>query len=162
MRARRHIALAAMVAFLMAGCGHRSAPTEADLFNAEAALPSGLPVPALGWKVMSSSIDRQHGTMSTLTGNDIAVASARAGMPGTYPPGSVLALTTWAQRDDPHWFGGKIPGPFLSLETVTVSGGAAAYARYDGNPAVLMENGNPAQAAARKSYILAQRAAVLP
>lgn len=27
----------------------------------------------------------------------------------SYPSGAVLALVTWAQRDHPHWFGGRIP-----------------------------------------------------
>jgi hypothetical protein len=63
--------------FILPGCSHRT-PAASDLFNQQAALQSTLPVPALEWKVISSSVDRQHGTMSTLIGNDIAVTSARS------------------------------------------------------------------------------------
>ena len=29
--------------------------------------------------------------------------------PALYSAGAVLALVTWTQREDPHWFGGRIP-----------------------------------------------------
>jgi hypothetical protein len=38
-----------------------------------------------------------------------------------YPAGAVLALVTWAQRDDPHWFGARIPSAPLSVEFVQVA-----------------------------------------
>jgi hypothetical protein len=57
------------------GCSQRT-PTEHDLFNVDAALPAGLPVRPLDWRVITSSIDREHHTMTTLFGNDAAVASA--------------------------------------------------------------------------------------
>jgi hypothetical protein len=32
----------------------------------------------------------------------------------------VLALVTWAQRDDPHWFGGRIRDAPQSIEFVQI------------------------------------------
>jgi len=32
-----------------------------------------------------------------------------------------LALVTWTQRDDPHWFGGRIPDTPESVEFVQVA-----------------------------------------
>ena len=58
-------------------------------------------------KIITSFVNTRDGTMSTLYGNDIAVKSARAGQ--VYPVGAVVSLVTWSQRDDPHWFGGRIP-----------------------------------------------------
>ena len=51
-----------------------------------------------------------------------------------YQPGAVLALVTWAQRDDPHWFGARIPDRPLAVEIVQVSGagGQPVYQRFHG------------------------------
>lgn len=58
-------------------------------------------VPA-DYHVQSTSLDLRAGAMSTLyAGKD----------------GKLLALT-WKQRDDPHWFGGKIPGEALGSSSV--------------------------------------------
>jgi hypothetical protein len=82
-------------------------------------------------------VDPQEHTMSALYGNTAAIESATA--PGTgpipYSPGSVLALVTWVQRDDPHWFGGRIPGSVQSVEFVQTeaAGKAGRYQRFSGS-----------------------------
>jgi hypothetical protein len=55
-------------------------------------------------------------------------------MDGTaYPQGSVLALVTWQQRDDPHWFGARIPDVPLSIEFVHVMpGNKQVYQKFQG------------------------------
>ena len=58
--------------------------------------------PALEGKVLSSFIDKKNGTMSTLYGGK----------------DSVLALVTWAQVKNPHWFGSIITGRIKSIEKV--------------------------------------------
>jgi hypothetical protein len=149
---------------VLVGCGHRG-PAEDDVLNVQAKMPSGMPVPALDWRVISSSVDRTHGatgTMSTLTGNDLAVKYSGA---DTYPVGSELALVTWLERDDPHWFGARIPGSFVALETVLVERGAdgkiaATYKQYVGDP--LRESTDAASAEARKAIILGMRPSVMP
>ena len=155
-------AVAALV--LSVGCSHRT-PTERDLFNVDAAVPAGLPVAPLQWQVITSSIDREHHTMATLFGNDAAVTSARSTADAvTYPAGSQLALVTWVQRDDEHWFGGRIPQRFVAMEMVAVAAGA------DGKPAATYErfgaDGQPASGSerdtARKEAILAERASFMP
>jgi hypothetical protein len=100
--------------------------------------------------------------MALLSGNDVAVKYAGT---ETYPEGSVLALTTWLAREDPHWFGGRIAGSFAALETVTVARGAdgklaAIYRRYAGNP--LREVTNAADADARRAVLLGMRASLMP
>jgi hypothetical protein len=145
------------------GCSHRT-PMERDLLNVDAALPAGLPVHPLEWRVITSSIDRQDHTMATLFGNDAAVTSARSATSSvTYPRGSQLSLVTWMQKDDGHWFGARIPQRFVSLELVTVAGTGgktpAKYERYgpDGRIA-----GGSDQDAAREKAILAERASFIP
>jgi hypothetical protein len=33
-------------------------------------------------------------------------------------PGSTFILATWSQREDPHWFGGRIPNALHSVEVL--------------------------------------------
>jgi hypothetical protein len=153
------------LALMVAGCGHgggHRGSAEEDLLNVQAKLPAGMPVPAMDWRVIASSVDRVHSTMSTLTGNDMAVKYSGT---DTYPVGSQLALMTWLQRDDPHWFGARVPGSFAGLETVTVERGAdgkssGVYRRYTGDP--MREVVNSSGVEARKSAILGMRASVMP
>jgi hypothetical protein len=163
MRARRMMATIAALLFI-AGCLQRT-PTERDLFNVDAALPAGLPVAPLEWRVITSSIDREHRTMATLFGNDAAVTSARSAAGAvTYPVGSQLALVTWVQRDDEHWFGGRIPQRFVSMELVRVAAGSdgkttATYQRFGADGRSANSSG---QDAARKDLILMERASFMP
>jgi hypothetical protein len=166
MRARMWmLAGTALLLLGAAGCERRT-PTERDLFNVDAALPAGLLGQPLEWRVITSSIDREHHTMATLLGNNVAVTSARSGTGTvTYPVGSTLALVTWAQKDDGHWFGARIPQRFVSMELVTVAAGAdsktaAAYERFGptGQPA----SGGADEDSARKAAILTERASVMP
>ena len=80
-----------------------------------------------------------------------------------YPTGAVLALVTWVQRDDPHWFGGRIPNMPESVEFVQVgaTGQTTSYRRFAGKDAV---EDHPATsvAAQRTSFILALTPARLP
>jgi hypothetical protein len=78
----------------------------------EKSVPSG---------VITQFIDRRASTMSTLYGNDAARRYARTNSQQNYPSGSVLCLVTWEQRDDPHWFGAKIPGGVKSVEFVSTT-----------------------------------------
>ena len=52
-----------------------------------------------------------------------------------YPPGAVLALVTWGQREDPHWFGARIPDVPASVEFVEVGGESKtdSYSRFVGS-----------------------------
>jgi hypothetical protein len=92
-----------------------------DAFNATAALPAGLPYDPMQWRVITSSVDHTHGTMSTLYGNDAAVEHARTSPQTPYPDGAVLAFVTWPQQEDKHWFGGRIPGTKPTTEYLIFS-----------------------------------------
>jgi hypothetical protein len=75
----------------------------------------------------------------------------------------VLALVTWAQRDDPHWFGARIPDAPQTVEFVQVTGGAqqAGYRRFSG-PGLAEDAGAVNQAAQRTSFVLGLAPAWLP
>jgi len=127
----------------------------------------------LAGTVITSFVNRREGTMSTLYGNEIAVKSARAGR--AYPGGANLSLVTWSQRDDAHWFGGRIPNAVHSIEVMrypaagvgasaapssAASPAAPSYERYEG--AGMKQVLAPADIDARIKYIAAQKASVLP
>jgi mono/diheme cytochrome c family protein len=88
------------------------------LNNNAAVLPANLPYQPLGWNAITMYVDPKAHATATLYGNDPATKATRAhrGSQETttrgqaYPAGSVLALVTWTQREDPHWFGGRMLG----------------------------------------------------
>jgi hypothetical protein len=123
--------------------------------NAAAALPAGMPYEPLGWGAITLFVDPQTQTTATLYGNDVAMHATQARR--SYPPGSVLALVTWAQREDPHWFGARIPDRPLSAEFVEVSGEQPAYRRFSGNGLASAQN-----AAQRTKFVLGLAPVSLP
>lgn len=142
------------------------APGRDDLVNsAAAALPASLPFQPLAWNPITLFVDRDRRTMSTLFGNEVAMQAARAGHASglvPYPPGSVLALVTWAQRDDPHWFGARIPGAPLSVEFVQLPAtGLPLYSRYTGT-ALSLQSIPATEAAARAASLTSLTPAWLP
>ena len=133
------------------------------LYDQAAYLPDSVAAHPLAGKVITSLVNHSHGRtmMSTLYGNDVAVKSARSGQP-VYPTGSVLALVTWAQREDPHWFGGRIPAALTSIELVSVGPGAGTvYSAYEGMPLVKKADSS-AVVQERIQYITSRKASVFP
>lgn len=111
--------------------------------------------------------DNTSSTMSTLYGNDLAVDYARAHSDRAYPDGSVLALVTWTQHEDPRWYGAKIPDRVRSVEIVTVGAlpdGHATYSylEFAGTPLKQASAEQTAEPSGRALFLLTQRAAVLP
>lgn len=150
-------------AVLVAGCEGKVNPRVATTPNQTAELKGDLPVNPLNWQVITSEFNTREQTMATLFGNDAAVAYARTHAEGTYPAGAEIALVTWTQQEDARWFGARIPSTPKSVELVTATAGADgkpvyAYHAYEGAPLKLARQGD----AARMSYLLAERAAVMP
>lgn len=128
-------------------------------------------------KVITTRIDKKQQTMSVLYGNEFAVEYAKH--PATVPPGSApgtpaghispgsseFSLVTWSQREDPHWFGAKIPGAILSIETLTCTEKPdhninTSYARYTGQELQLTVNDDSTFVRKRIQEILSFRASV--
>jgi Haem-binding domain/Cytochrome P460 len=132
--------------------------------NAAAALPATLPFQPLGWGAITMYVDPSARATATLYGNDAAMQAVQAlrAVPASapaYPPGAVLALVTWAQRDDPHWFGARIPDRPLSVEFVEAAGSQPTYRRFAGPELTAEPN---AAAAQRTGFILGLPPAWLP
>jgi hypothetical protein len=154
------LSIVGLVLLGLAGCSSEVNPRVATRLNVDAALPGGVPNPMSG-KVITSWIDRTNGTMSSLFGNDVAMAHARTNDKFNYPAGSVLSVITWQQQEDPRWFGGSIPAQPKSMEIVTI-GGAYLYQRYEGSPLKKVAEESGAVPGERAAYVLSQRAAVMP
>ena len=115
----------------------------------------------LQWKVITSRIDKSNETMSTLYGNDMAVNAARKGT--AYPSRSVLALVTWKQKEDEHWYGGSVPASIQSVEKFTygIDPEGASFEHYEGLP-LKKTASDPAYAKERIAYITGLKASVIP
>jgi mono/diheme cytochrome c family protein len=145
------------------------AKIEADeaINNKAATLPATLPYQPLGWSAITMYVDPGTHTMATLYGNDAAMQAVQArdtvGASPSYPAGAVLALVTWVQRDDPHWFGARIPDVPQSVEFVQVAAGGqqSSYRRFAGTG---LTEAQPAASAAaqRTSFVLGLAPARLP
>jgi len=154
-------ALMIVVTLLSFGCS--SHVDNAQLVNREASLPSSFQFEAKGLtKVISSSINRKKGTMSTLYGNDQAFQYAHTHADSSYPNGSVLALVTWKQQEDPHWFGANIPGALQSIELVKINATNASYEQFTGAALTQSTNTDTALITKRTRYILDEKPAVTP
>jgi hypothetical protein len=141
------------------------------LNNAAAALPAKLPYQPLAWSAITMYVDPRTRSTATLFGNDAAMHAVQAQRADSthwmnapaYPPGTVLALVTWAQRDDPHWFGARIPDRPESIEFVQITDEErhGMYRRFDG--AELTEDrGAASMAPQRTSFMLGLAPAWLP
>jgi hypothetical protein len=136
--------------------------------NAAALLPASLPWQPLDWRALTMYVDPKTRRTATLYGNDAALQAlecrdAEGARSPVYPPCAVLALVTWAQRDDPHWFGGRIPDTPLKVEFVQTSSGNGTdiYRVFEGK--ALTEAHVDSQAAARRTdFILNLKSVSLP
>jgi hypothetical protein len=141
---------------------------EQNVNNAAASLPASLPWQPLDWRALTMYVDPKTRRMATLYGNDAALQALETRDPaGTrfpeYRSGAVLALVTWAQRDDPHWFGGRIPDTPLKVEFVQTSSGnyTDIYRAFEGK-ALTEAHADGQTAAQRTDFILNLKPVSLP
>jgi hypothetical protein len=158
--------LGAALSISLLGCTNTN-PRVATTLNQGASLTGDLPANPLQWKVITSAIDKQSSTMSTLFGNDIAVQYARTNSQHDYPAGSILALVTWTQQEDQRWFGGNIPSAPKSVEFVTVGTSpdqkrTYTYENFEGTPLKKISTQDGLAPDSRAAYLVDQRAAVMP
>jgi hypothetical protein len=155
-------------AALALSCASCSAPGVVTAsINEAAALDGQLPRNPLQWNAITAVIDKRTASMGILYGNDIAVKCARSNSQHDYPAGSVVSLVTWAEQEDPRWFGARIPARVKSVEFVSINGTPAnqtspSYERYEGSPLARASMANAEFNHGRTEYLLSLRAAVMP
>lgn len=155
-----YLFIPALIIFL-SGCSQKD---NTSLINTAASLPESFNFNQMGLKVINSSTNPKKETMSTLYGNDQALAAYKGN--GGTQPGEVIALVTWKQQEDDHWFGAKIPGKLLALELIKTKAGQPAnhpeivYQRFEGSKLTL--NNDTAGRSKSIAYILSQQPSILP
>lgn len=158
MKSSVYILFAGMVV-LLAAC--TNPPKSTSLVNDGASLPESFNFSKAGLKVITSSVNKNQGTMATLYGNEPALQAAKSGV-NTTTAGEIFALVTWKQKADDHWFGANIPGNLQSVEYVktTQAGNMVSYQKFEGKTLVLSKDTLHNQE--RIKYILGQKASVMP
>ncbi|HMH24560.1 MAG TPA: cytochrome P460 family protein [Puia sp.] len=133
----------------------------------QAIAPDSLAPNPLAGKVISTIVDKRNKTMSTLYGNEITLKATRTGIPAGYPPGSILSLVTWHQKEDIHYFGANIPGLVASVEQLVFGtdlqkASSPSYAVYEGLPLRKSAEPEAGRVKTRTAWIMDQRASVMP
>ncbi|WP_219225817.1 cytochrome P460 family protein [Pedobacter antarcticus] len=98
--------------------------------NREASLPASFEFSKLGLKTISSIINPELGTTSTLYGNDNALEELK-GLTSNHMVEKTLVLVTWKQQDDPRWFGAKIPSDLKLVEVLKTKSSFKDYENVD-------------------------------
>ena len=155
-----------MTCFVLTLTGCTKATTEhAGEVNAKASFPADFKFPDKGMHVITSSVNKRENTTSVLYGNAAAQKFAGGEAPAD-STGVVMTLVTWNEEDDERWFGARIPGDLLCVETVTVTGTAAKpqknFELYSGVSLKKEADVKALQAAPRIKYILQQKASIMP
>ena len=142
-------------------CGSNS--NSSDNLNIKASLPDSFEHSPKDLKVITSFINKQLGTMSTLYGNQLALQKA-IGFNEHVLADEVFTLITWKQQPDAHWFGANIPGDLLSIEVLetTVNSDTVVinYQLYEGKNLEL--NADPLHRSERIKFILDLKPSVMP
>ena len=152
--------LLSLFLLLLSAC---SAPVDPTGINKEASFPAAFNLSEMGLKVINSSLHPKTETMCTLYGNDVALNAFKGNE--NLLPGEVIALVTWKQKEDVHWFGAKIPAALQSVEMVKTIAGQpntmeTSYECFEGSK--LIRQKDTAGNANRIQYILAQKPSVMP
>jgi hypothetical protein len=154
-----------VIAMTIVGCGTQNPRTVARV-DSEASLNGQLPWQPLDGYVITTWIDPHAGTMATLYGNDVAIAQARTNDRTVYPPGSSVSLVIWKQKEDPRWFGAKVPASVQSVEFVTIGGTPDhtlySYRRFEGSPATQTVSADGPAPNERSVFLLAHRLSPMP
>jgi hypothetical protein len=135
--------------------------SDSDLYNTKAAVPAKFDVAKLHLVVINTSINKKANTISVLYGNKLAYDQLKQGN-SNLKPGQLLALVTWKEQTDPHWFGANIPGNLLSVEYVRSKsdGNGVEYERLSGPS--LEADADTLNNAEREAFIVSQRPSVMP
>ncbi|MDR3007133.1 MAG: cytochrome P460 family protein [Sphingobacterium sp.] len=127
----------ALLLTVIAGCTNQNPATHAALgLNEDAAIHelADLPENPLLLHSLTSRIQPQDGTLSTLYGNAIAYNHARTKGAGNYPAGAILYYVTWQAAADREWFGANVPERIKTVEQVRFTDEHnALYTQFTGN-----------------------------
>lgn len=104
-----------IMSVLVVSCNSKK---EYEPVNENASLPASFDFNAMNLKVVTSSINHKKQTMITLYGTDSAINDLKDNLEKNEGKERILALITWSQKEDPYWYGAKIPNNLLSVEII--------------------------------------------
>ncbi|RQO40865.1 hypothetical protein DBR39_07990 [Chryseobacterium sp. KBW03] len=104
-----------MMSVLIVSC---SSKKEYEAVNENASLPESFDFNAMNLKVVTSSINHKKQAMTTLYGNIPAIDELKGNAGKEEHTERILTLITWSQKEDPYWYGAKIPDHLLSVEVI--------------------------------------------
>ena len=111
--------------------------------------------------VITSLSNQKKKTQSVLYGNEAALENARR--QSSPREGGMLFLLSWNSKSDAEWFGGIVPADVISLEVVQGTvGDEYQHSRFLGKDLQADRNTSIALREERKSFIITQKAAVMP
>lgn len=117
-----------------------------------------------GLRVVSSAVNKKLETMSVLYGNNAGYKTL-LDSGSNHSFGEIYKFVTWQYHDNPSYYGSKINGELLSVETISIQPGlrGAIKINYRVERGTIMPvNGVVLNEQERISYILAYKPAFLP
>jgi hypothetical protein len=157
--------LNSLIAIYACGCAKEN-PRVLTTVDLGASLTGPLPWDPMQGKVITTWMDSGSETMSTLYGNDVAIDHARKSTEQC-AAGAIVSLVTWTQREDPRWFGAKIPGKVQSVAFILVRRASNqeidySYRRFGGQPLRQSRIEDGQATGKRVEYLLSQLPSVMP
>lgn len=150
--------------FIICSFGISCSPNSSENSNKDASIQSlgDLEENPLLLTPLTSSIQPQNQTMSTLYGNKIAANHAQEFQDSNYPKGAVLYEVTWKQKPDIVWFGGNITKQINKVERISyLENNQLNYEIFKGD-SLIKESVNEIEKHFRTEYIASKKIAVSP
>lgn len=115
-------------------------------------------------RVVSSAVNKKLETMAVLYGNNVGYKTL-IGSGSNHRAGELYKFVTWKYQDNPSFYGSKINGELLSVETISIQPGQGESIKINyrvERGKILPVNGVALNKQERISYILAYKPAILP
>lgn len=123
MKITRAFIIFSVLLAVITGCNSGKENREDVLYNKSASLTGKIGTLDAGellkWHMITLLKDTKSNIVSVLYANDAAFKSARQGN-NAYSKGSSLALVSWLEKPDTHWFGATIPGKVHSITKIDI------------------------------------------
>lgn len=112
-----------LLAAFITSCNSNKNKVQKELFNESAAISGKIgamdAATILSWHMVTLLKDTKSKEISVLYANDEAFKNVLS-RGDHYPAGAKLALVTWFEKPDIHWFGAMIPGEIATIDQITI------------------------------------------
>lgn len=123
MRTNSYILILSLIITAISSCHPNKSEVNKALYNESASFSGKLgaldATTVLNWHMVTLLKDTKSKEISVLYANDLAFKAVQS-KDGHYQAGSGLALVTWLEKPDIHWFGATIPGEITSIKQINM------------------------------------------